>query len=210
MGAGDVEDDGGMEGDGDRGAGEVPRGVVMGPAGKRGRVRASVRLRAALVTQVVVADHLLCGLGSMKWLRGERGSGGMRERRALFVATPPSLYVVRSVQLSNLVLYEAESTYKVLQVHICRTVVVRKPASEAYLHSPHHYTTDEQRQRTLRELETALATCIWFRNNRISRDRPVGDQGQSLSNCTKNSLEMLSPVLAVPLLAVPSDVRPRP
>lgn len=49
----------------------------------------------------------------------------MRERRALFVATPPSLYVVRSVQLSNLVLYEAESTYKVLQVHICRTVVVR-------------------------------------------------------------------------------------
>ena len=34
MGAGDVEDDGGMEGDGDRGAGEVPRGVVMGPLGR--------------------------------------------------------------------------------------------------------------------------------------------------------------------------------
>ena len=34
MGAGDAEEDGGMEGDGDSGTGEVPRGVVMGPLGR--------------------------------------------------------------------------------------------------------------------------------------------------------------------------------
>lgn len=160
------------------------------------------------MTQVVVADHLLCGLGSMKWLRGERGSGGMRERRALFVATPPSLYVVRSVQLSNLVLYEAESTYKVLQIHICRTVVVRN-----------------QLQRRICTLLTTIlrmnsdkgpygtGNCIGYlhmvQNNRISRDRPVGDQGQSPLQLHEKLFEMLSPVLAVPLLAVPSDVRPQ-
>lgn len=157
------------------------------------------------MTQVVVADHLVGGLGSMKRLWRKSGSGGMRER-ALFVATSPSLDVVRSVHLSYLTVNRTEIRYKVLQTHIRRTVVV---GNQLHRRTRTLLTTVLRVNGGKRTYGTGNRICDLHvvQNNRKGCDRPVGNHGQAPLQLHEKLLEMLSPVLAVTLLAVSSYVR---